>query len=150
MALIIYHFAGHGPLCHPTPLRFWLFAAASAIGKLLYIGLPRGISDLRPHILGFQKSRGPPGGPRRLRECPRRALGSFPGPPDPSGPGSKNLKTYVFCRALLSAADGLGFRGLGFNDLIENRSFWGSGRPLGALEPSKKVGGFAPHLFKWF
>ncbi len=46
------------------------------------------------------------------------------------------------------ACDGLGFRGLGFSDLIEHRSFWGSGRPLGALEPSKKVGGFAPHLSK--
>ena len=35
-----------------------------------------------------------------------------------------------------SAADGLGFRGLGFSDLAENRSFWRSGRPLGALKPS--------------
>jgi hypothetical protein len=43
-----------------------------------------------------------------------------------------------------------GFSRLGFIDLIENQSFWGSVRPLGALEPSKKVGGFAPHLFKWF
>jgi hypothetical protein len=31
----------------------------------------------------------------------------------------------------------------GFSDLMENMSFWGSGRPLGALEPSKKVGGEA-------
>ncbi len=53
-------------------------------------------------------------------------------------------------RLILPAADGLGFRGLGFSDLIENRSFWVSERPLGAVEPSKKVGGFAPHLFKWF
>ncbi len=50
--------------------------------------------------------------------------------------------------ALISAADGLRFRGLGFSDLIENRSFWGSGQPLGALEPSKNVEDFAPHLFK--
>ncbi len=49
-----------------------------------------------------------------------------------------------------SADDGLGFRRLGFSDLIENLSFWGSGRALGAVEPSKKVGGEAPHLFGWF
>ena len=39
--------------------------------------------------------------------------------------------------------------GWGFNDLMENPSFWGSGRPLGALEPSRKVG-VAPHLSGWF
>ena len=44
---------------------------------------------------------------------------------------------------LPSAADGLEFRGLGFNDFIENPSLWESGRPLEALEPSKKVGGFS-------
>ncbi len=51
---------------------------------------------------------------------------------------------------LKSAADGLGFSRLGFCDLIENRSFGESGRPLGALEPFEKVGGEAPYLFKWF
>ena len=35
-------------------------------------------------------------------------------------------------------------------DLAESRSFSGSGRPRGALQPSEKVGGFAPHLFGWF
>ncbi len=50
----------------------------------------------------------------------------------------------------ISAADGLGFGRLGFNDLTENRSFGGSGRALGALEPSKKVGGEAPHLLDDF
>jgi hypothetical protein len=28
--------------------------------------------------------------------------------------------------------------------------FWGSGRPLGALKPSKNVGGEAPYIFGWF
>ena len=32
-------------------------------------------------------------------------------------------------------------------DVVENRSFSGSGLPLGALKPSREVGGFAPHLF---
>ncbi len=49
----------------------------------------------------------------------------------------------------MSAAARWGFGRWGFNALMENRSFWGSGRPLGALEPSKQVGGFAPHLFGW-
>ena len=46
-----------------------------------------------------------------------------------------------------SAAARWGFSRWGFNDLMENRSLWGSGRPLGALEPSKKVGGEAPLFF---
>ena len=37
----------------------------------------------------------------------------------------------------------------GVLDLAENRLFSGSGRPRGALKPSKKVGGFAHHLFGW-
>ncbi len=36
---------------------------------------------------------------------------------------------------------------LGFSALAENQSFGGSGRPLGALKPSKKVGGFADDRF---
>jgi len=38
----------------------------------------------------------------------------------------------------------------GFLDLAENRSFSGSGRPRRAFKPSKTVGGFAPHPFRWF
>ena len=34
----------------------------------------------------------------------------------------------------------------GVLDLAENRSFLGSGRPRGALKPSKEVGGDAPQL----
>ncbi len=30
------------------------------------------------------------------------ALGASRGPPDPPGPGSKNLQTHTFCRARLS------------------------------------------------
>ncbi len=45
-----------------------------------------------------------------------------------------------------SAADGWGFSRLRFSDFIENWLFWGSGRPLGALEPSKKAVGETPHL----
>ena len=33
---------------------------------------------------------------------------------------------------------------------MEHLSFWGSGRPLGALEASKHVGGFAPHSLDAF
>jgi len=33
---------------------------------------------------------------------------------------------------------------------MENRSFWGSGRPRAAQKPFKKVGGKAPYLFKGF
>ena len=32
----------------------------------------------------------------------------------------------------------------GVRDLAENLSYWGSGRPRGALKPSEKVGGEAP------
>ena len=35
-------------------------------------------------------------------------------------------------------------------DLAENRSFSGSGRPLGSFEPSKKLGSEAAHLLGWF
>ena len=49
---------------------------------------------------------------------------------------------------LFSAAARWGFSRWGFSDLIENRSFWGSGRSRAAGRPFKKVGGFAPHLFK--
>ncbi len=49
-----------------------------------------------------------------------------------------------------STAARWGFSRWGFNDLMENLSFLGSGRPMGALEPSKKVGGEAPSLFGWF
>ena len=64
----------------------------------------------------------------------------------------KAISRLLWKRAalLLSAADGLGFSRLGFSDLAEILSFWGSGRSLGALEPSKKVAGEAPHLFGWF
>jgi len=31
---------------------------------------------------------------------------------------------------------------------MKNLSFWGSGRPRAAQKPFKKVGGFAPYLFK--
>jgi hypothetical protein len=59
----------------------------------------------------YLRSRGLPGGLRRPREGPRRALGGLPGPPDPPGPGSNNLKTYTFCRALVSGrVDGFGHR----------------------------------------
>ena len=34
--------------------------------------------------------------------------------------------------------------------MMENRSFWGYERPRAAQKPSKKVGGFAPYLFKGF
>jgi len=34
--------------------------------------------------------------------------------------------------------------------LMENLSFWGSGRPRAAQKPFKKVGGSAPHFFKGF
>jgi hypothetical protein len=62
-------------------------------------------------ILGFLflfslvclRSRGPPGGPRRPREGPRIALGDLPGPPDPPGPGSENLKARVI--ALIALPD---------------------------------------------
>ena len=37
-----------------------------------------------------------------------------------------------------------------FNDLVEHRSFWGSGEPRAAQKPFEKVGGFAPYLFKGF
>ena len=50
----------------------------------------------------------------------------------------------------MSAAAGWGFKRWGFGDLIENRSFWGSGRPRAAQKPFKKVGCFAPYLFKGF
>ena len=43
-----------------------------------------------------------------------------------------------------------GLAGGGFSDLMENRSFWGSGRPQAAQKPFKKVGGFAPYLLKGF
>jgi len=33
-------------------------------------------------------------------------------------------------------------------DLMENRSFWGSGRPRAAQNPFEKVGGKAPYLLK--
>ncbi len=67
------------------------------------------------------------------------------------GPGCSWIQATAGSRGTLgSAADELGFRGLGMSDLIENRSFWRSGRPLETLEPSKEVGGFAPHLFGWF
>ena len=35
-------------------------------------------------------------------------------------------------------------------DLVEHRSVSGSGRPRGALKPSKEVGGEAPYIFGWF
>jgi len=38
----------------------------------------------------------------------------------------------------------------GFSDLIEHRSFWGSGRPPGGPETLKKIGTKAPYLFKGF
>ena len=37
-----------------------------------------------------------------------------------------------------------------FSDLMENRSFWGSGRPRAAQKAFKKVEGKAPYLFKGF
>jgi len=37
-----------------------------------------------------------------------------------------------------------------FSDLMENRSFCGSGRPRAAQKPFQKVGGKAPYLFKGF
>ena len=40
-----------------------------------------------------------------------------------------------------------GLADIGVWDLAENRWFSGSGRPRGALKPSKKVGGFAPPPF---
>ena len=65
---------------------------------------------------------------------------------------TKAISRLLWKRAalLLSAADGFGFSRLGFSDLIEHRSFWGSGQPLGALAPFSKVGGEAPHLYGWF
>ncbi len=56
---------------------------------------------------------------------------------------------YFYQSAQLSlAAARWGFSRWRFNDLMENLSFWGSGRLPGALEPSKKVGGEASHLFE--
>ena len=43
-----------------------------------------------------------------------------------------------------------GFSGGGLRHLMENLSFWGSGRPRAAQKPFKKVGGKAPYLFKRF
>ena len=39
------------------------------------------------------------------------------------------------------------FGGWGVSDFFENLSFWGSGRPRGALKPSKKAGGLRPSPF---
>ena len=49
-----------------------------------------------------------------------------------------------------SKAISRGFSKGALSDLMENRSFWGSGRPQAAQKPFKKVGGLAPHLFKGF
>ena len=60
------------------------------------------------------------------------------------------LEAVLICTSAvvpMSAADGWGFSRLGFSDLTENWSFWGSGRPLGALEPFKKGGGLRPPPF---
>ncbi len=68
-----------------------------------------------------------------------------------SSPGARSASLRSYAGSLSqSAAARWGFSRRGFSDLIENRSFWGSGRPLVILEPSKKVGGFAPHLFGRF
>ncbi len=50
-------------------------------------------------------------------------------------------------RHLHPAADGLGFRGMGFGDLIENRSCWGSGLPLGGFRTIQEGGGLRPPPF---
>ncbi len=70
----------------------------------------------------------------------------------PQGPRRRRVHWgEVFWASMpISAADGLGFRRLGFTDLIDNQPFKGSGWPLGTSEPSKKVGGEAPYLFGWF
>jgi len=43
-----------------------------------------------------------------------------------------------------------GFSRGGASDLMENLSFWSSGRPRAAEKPFKKVGGKAPYLLKGF
>ncbi len=48
------------------------------------------------------RSRGPPGGPRTPREGPRIGQGDLPGASRGPGARVKNLKTYTFCRTLLS------------------------------------------------
>jgi hypothetical protein len=50
-------------------------------------------------------SRGPPGGPRRPREGPRIAQGDLPGASPGPGARAKNVKTHIFCRALLTGRE---------------------------------------------
>ncbi len=66
------------------------------------------------------------------------------------GAGPANHAERYPGRLLESAAARWGFSRWGFCDLIEHRSFWGSGRPLRALEASKHMGGFAPHSLDAF
>ena len=47
-----------------------------------------------------------------------------------------------------SKAISRGFRRGRFSDLMENRSFWGSGQPRAARKPFEKVGGKAPYPSK--
>ena len=61
-------------------------------------------------------------------------------------PGGSS-RSYMEIGLAQSAFARCGFSRAGFSDLMENRSFWGSGWLRAAQKPFKKVGGFAPYLF---